>query len=520
MNILDKMIGYVAPQWGAKRARARLAARHYESASFGRRTDGWSRRQSDANAAASGPTLRLLRAQARDLVRNNAWARNGLRGIVADVVGWGIRPRPSGRGAARAAELWRQWGETRQCDAAGRVDFYGLQALVMRCVAESGECLIRMRARRPDDGLAIPLQLQVMEPDLLDTERDGIQLPNGGSIVQGIELDAIGRRAAYWLFDRHPGANSILYNPISNRIPADQILHVYVMERPGQLRGPSWFASVDLRLHDFADYEDATLMKQKIAACMAVILTDPEGGASASGIAGVDSTTGHPTDELQPGMILTMPPGKSATVTNPPQSSDHESYTVTQLRAVAAGLGIPYERLSGDYSKTSFSSARMARLAYERNIEQWVWHLMVSQFCTPVWDAVMDIAQLAGEEVAGTAAEWAPPPMPMLEPDKEGLAYMRLQRIGAITWDQMVRSLGYDPATQLKEIAAFNAAIDKLGIVLDGDPRNMTTSGQLQGKAAAAAAPKPAAPAAAPAANENDDPESDPPDDVEPEPTA
>ncbi|NJL19359.1 MAG: phage portal protein, partial [Bdellovibrionaceae bacterium] len=53
-------------------------------------------------------------------------------------------------------------------DADGQLDFAGIQALVARTVVESGECLVRFRLRRPGDGLAIPLQLQVLEPDFLD----------------------------------------------------------------------------------------------------------------------------------------------------------------------------------------------------------------------------------------------------------------------------------------------------------------------------------------------------------------
>lgn len=70
--------------------------------------------------------------------------------------------------------------------------------------------------------------------------------------------------------------------------------------------------------------------------------------------------------------------------------------------------------------------------------------------------------------------------MPILEPDKEGLAYLRLVRIGAMTWSQMVRELGRDPVAQLDEIEAHNAELDRRGIVLDTDPRRMSGAGQLQ----------------------------------------
>src|SRR5512139_372922 len=99
----DRLLIGIAPQWGLERVRARataqLAERHFEAASVGRRTSGWSRRLTDANAAASGATLGYLRAQARDLVRNNPWARRGLRRILTSTVGWGIKPKATGRGS-------------------------------------------------------------------------------------------------------------------------------------------------------------------------------------------------------------------------------------------------------------------------------------------------------------------------------------------------------------------------------------------------------------------------------------
>jgi lambda family phage portal protein len=338
-------------------------ARHFEAATNHPRADGWSRKLSDANSAASGATLAVLRAQARDDVRNNPWARRGLRRIKTNTVGWGIRPQANGRGAGRVMELWKKWAETTDCDAAGRLTFYGLQGLIMRTVVESGEVLIRRRMRLPKDGLAVPMQLQVLEPDYLDTAKDGIKGSEGGEIIQGVEFNAIGQRVAYWLFDRHPGGRGFLV-PKSKRVPADGVLHVFEQERAGQVRGPSWFASIDVRLHEFDQYEDATLMKQKIAACLAAFVTDPQGDGGPLAEGGTSATTGQPTDSIEPGMIVNLPPGKDVKIANPPSASDHQSFSATSLRAIAAGLGTTYEDLTGDYSQVNYSSARMGRNAH------------------------------------------------------------------------------------------------------------------------------------------------------------
>ncbi len=502
MNVLDRVIGWFSPGWAMKRERARLMARHFEAASVGRRTDGWHRRGTDANTAASGQTLALLRAQARDLVRNNPWARRGLRRICTNTVGWGIRPKATGRGADRMMELFKLWGETTQCDAGGRLTFYGIQRQVMRTLAESGEVLIRRRMRLPVDGLAIPMQLQVLEPDFLDTTMDSMRGVAGGEIVQGIEHDQLGRRVAYWLFDQHPGGRSI-FGPTSKRVPADSIIHVFDQERPGQVRGPSWFASVDVRLHDFAEFEDATLMKQKIAAFMAAFVTDLDGSAAALGQPGTDSASAQPIDTFEPGAIISLPVGKSVQFSNPPQATDHTSFSASALRGVAAGIPcVTYEDLTGDYSQTTYSSGRMGRLACKADVEDVRWNLLIPQFCDPVWNWMLSALILAGEPIANSPAEWSPPPMPILEPGKELDAYETAVRNGFMTWPQVVRELGYDPREQLAEVVEFNKAVDKGGVVFDCDPRKTSTTGQKQIE------PAPT-PAAAPTTDENDD-EDDP----------
>jgi lambda family phage portal protein len=480
-NILERLIMAVAPRWGLSRARARLMARHYEAASAGRRTSGWSRRLTDANSAASGPALAYLRAQARDLVRNNPWARRGLRRLVTNTVGWGIRPKATGRGAPGVMELWKRWGETTECDAAGRLTFYGLQRLVMRTVVESGEVLIRRRLRRPDDGLAIPMQLEVLEPDYIDTSKDGFLGIESGTVIQGVEFDAIGRRVAYWLFDQHPGSSGPSLSATSRRVSASGILHVYDQDRPGQVRGPSWLAPVDVRLHDFDEFEDATLMKAKIAACLAAFVTDIDGSGVALGEAGTDPATDKAIDTLEPGMILNLPVGKQVTIANPPQATDHQSYSQTALRGVAAGFGVTYEDLTGDYSHVNFSSARMARIAHMGDLHDWRWNMLIPQFCAPAWTWMLEVLDLVGAAVDVTAqATWTPPPAPMIDPNTEGQALMRMLRTGAMTFDQMVAEQGYDPDEFFAEYAGGLDRLDKLKIILDSDPRKTTGAGQAQ----------------------------------------
>lgn len=493
---LDRVVQYLSPQRGLRRIKARalagLVERHYEAASNGRRTQGWHRSSTDANAA-MGPSLGRLRDQARDLVRNNPHASRAVGTIANQVVGWGILAKPTKK-HARALEAWKAWALTPACDADGRHDFYGLQKLAMRAIVESGEVLVRRRIRLPEDGLPLPLQLQILEADYLDTSRTGITLPNGGRIVHGVEYDAIGRRAAYWLFKEHPGstlsmfASGSLLGGNSVRVPAENILHLYHQERPGQVRGPSWFAPVLLKLKDYDEYDDAQLVKQKIAACLAVLTTDVDGTGAPLGTS--DDTTSPGIDSLEPGMIMNLPAGRAVTVVDPPRVGEYRDYSEITLRTIAAGLGIPYEDLTGDYTDLPFSAARMSRLAHNDRVTDWRWRTLIPQFCDPVWRWAMEAAVIMGQ-VTGEApgATWTPPPVPYIDPEKEGLAFQRNIRGGAQSWSESVRERGYDPDELLEEMAADNQRFDDLKIILDSDPRQTTQQGQPRETKAATAAP-------------------------------
>jgi len=482
---LDRVTRTVAPAWTLNRVRARLAvdllARHYEGASTGRRTSGWHRGSQDGNAA-TGPHVGRLRDVARDLVRNNPYAESAVTTIVDQTVGWGLTAKPRDPNA-RVKAAWDAWANSTACDADGRSDFAGLQKLVMRAVVQDGEVLVRRRFRRPEDGLPIPLQLQVLEADFLDTTKHGVTTPGGGRIVYGVEFNAIGQRIAYWLYPEHPG-NSAWMTPASVRVPAEGVLHVYKPTRPGAARGASWLAPVLLRMKDFDEFEDATLMKQKIAACLAVITTDVDGSAAPLGTSDTEDPT---VDWLEPGIIKAVSAGKSVEIVSPPSATDYPAYAEASLRSQAAGLGVTYEDFTGDYAELPFSAARMSRLRIWAQVEDRRWRMLVPQFCDPAWTWAMQAAVVMGLAPSAPAAHWTAPPMPMIEPDKEGLAYQRLIRSSLLSLSEAIRERGYDPDELLAEIAADQKKLDKLGIVSDSDPRKMTQAGQ--GQAAAKTAP-------------------------------
>jgi lambda family phage portal protein len=484
MNWIDRAVSLVSPRTGLRRARYRAAMdvlhRGYEGARVGRRTDGWVSPGTGANTEVA-VALPRLRDRTRDLVRNNPYAAKAVQAVVSNLVGTGIVARARSGDADlndRADALWLRF--TAQCDADGRTDFHGQQALVVRAMAESGECLVRLRPRRSNDGLDVPLQLQVLEADHLDTTRAG-DVPGGGFIHQGIEFDGLGRRIAYWLFPVHPGEVATFRRGSlqSRRIPADRVLHIFERLRPGQERGVPWFAPAILKLRDLDEYDDAELVRKKIEACFAAFVLDADDAETLGEVR--QDGDGRRIETFEPGMIEYLPAGKDVRFAAPAASGGYPEYMRMQLHAVAAGLGLTYELLTGDLSQVNYSSIRAGLIEFRRRMEALQWQVLIPNLCTPIWRAFVTTAQATGRLPAGDfGVEWTAPRFEAVDPLKDVKADIMAVRAGAMTLKEMIARNGYDPAEVLREIAETNALLDRLGLVLDTDPRHSTQTGQAK----------------------------------------
>lgn len=479
---LDRAIEGVSPAWAARRAfyRSMLTeARSYDAARTGRRTDGWHRPGTSANAEI-GPAGARIRNSARDLVRNNPWAAQGVRKLAAKVIGTGIVPRVRGQGLSKTErqlgqDLWDAFVD--HSDPEGQLDYYGQMHLAARTFFESGEVLLRFAPRPSSWGLRVPLQMQVLEPDYLDSSKTQTA-PDGNMIIQGVEYDQHGRRVAYHLFDEHPGEALSTFTRragATHRVPADQIRHVFDPQRPGQARGVSIFTPVVLKLRDVDDFDDAEIMRKKIAACFAAFVKRG-GGQAVSPLAGKAAQTdaaGRRLERLAPGMVQYLQLDEDVTFASPPASDGYLEFMTQQLHAVAAGVGITYEQLTGDLSRVNYSSIRAGMIDFWELIDHWQWHVIVPQACAPVFRRVGQLLVARGlwEATKPYEARWTPPRRRWVDPDKEVRALAAAVRNGFTTLDEAIAEQGEDPQERMAEMAEINARLDSLDLVLDSDPR-------------------------------------------------
>jgi lambda family phage portal protein len=502
-NILDRFIAAVSPQRGLERARARAGIQRITAYTAGQaapRNRPWVSSSKGPNAEV-GAALRNLRKRSREAVRDNPYAARAVSIRVAQEIGFGIKPRSNTGDTAlddQVDALWAQF--VAQSDVYGVLDFYGQQALAARTRSQDGEALIRLIRLSPREtrerGLALPLQLEVLEPDFLE---DAVQtMPGQARVVMGIEMDSRGRPAFYRLLRRHPGEGMPITGggALVDRVPASEIIHLYRahQQRPGQVRGVPDAAPVLMRMQRLEEYTEAALEQAKVQALLGVFITTPDplemggsgsGGDSAEPLGG----RGYPT-ELYPGMVGNLPVGSEPKFLQPSGAGSFEPFALHEMMAIAVGFGVTYDQLTGDLRQANFSSLRAGKIEFRRSVEQDQWLMHIPRMCEPVYRAFIDAAVLSGrltDRPAGYPVIWDTPRFEMVDPTKEIPAAVNAIRSGLETWPQAVSSMGYDPRRQADEIKATNRLLDERGIILDCDPRRSTTSGQAQNPAQNAA---------------------------------
>ena len=495
---LDAAIAPFAPSWAAQRAQARnmIAAqevigkqvRQFDAAQKGRRTAGWPRSASSADSE----NLRgrsMLAYAAHDLVRNNKYAAAGVRQMTATIWGDGITPQFTHEDKAvaqKAQDDYDRWAESK-VDGLG--DWYGHGKL---CVREMIVGVESLTVWKPDndgpDG-----RVAGLEGAHLDMAKN-FRLTNGGKIAQGVEYDKGGDRSAYHLFEDHPHDMMMALNLASKRVDAQYVDHLFERQRLGQTRGVSWLGAVAMTLRDISDIEDATRLREKVQACLALVIQPGEGQAGSplgDQRAPDDDSAGSAIEEgLRPGLIMRTRPGETVQVVNPQPSSVTVEFIRQQLAGVSANM-VPYHLMTGDVSQANYSGLRAAMNGSYTNVDDWQQNEVIPLLCRPA--AIRRMKSLAlrtgDRRFLQVKMSWALPVRRFVDPIKDLMGEIMEIRAGLKTITKGLGERGLNSDDHMRDIARMNGLIDELGLALDTDPRKLTDSGVLQ-KAAGYIAPK------------------------------
>ena len=155
-------------------------------------------------------SLQTLRDRARNLARNNPYARKFIQVYVVNTIGANgvtLQNRAkddSGkfdRGANTIIEnRFKDWGNGSPT-VDGKLNWIACQRLLAETYARDGEVLIRLiRNYENDYGFA----LEFMDSDYLDHKLNRPKSKGKNEIVMGVEKDSFGKPINYYLFKDHP----------------------------------------------------------------------------------------------------------------------------------------------------------------------------------------------------------------------------------------------------------------------------------------------------------------------------
>jgi lambda family phage portal protein len=480
--------------WPFSRKR-RSVKRNYAGAQGGRLTNDWVSQGTSADSEIRN-SLRILRNRARALVRDSDFAKAALRAVKNNVIGQGIKHQAQvrmvrgGRLDERRNSLieaeFKKWSKAENCHAGGTLSFGQIQQLCLGSMIESGEVFVRL-VRQPFGNSQVPLGIEVIESDLLDDDFTGFE-SNGNRVRMGVEIDEWNRPVAYHFLNYHPGdyqfTNNVIAKKRRTRIPASEIIHLYSVDRPGQTRGVTAFASAIMRLNNLKGYEEAEIIAARASSAMMGFVRTPDQELFEDGTFDDQSVL-----DFSPGSIRRLAPGEEMQFFSPTRPDDAFTPFVAQmLRAVAAGVGCSYTQISADFSKSNYSSSRLELIetrAHYRALQQY----MIDKLCQPIYERWVEMAVMSGalqmpafdmDPERYYESKWVAPAAQFVDPQKEAEAYKSMIRSGIMTLSQVIALHGGDFEEVMRQRAHELATMDELGVVLDSDPSAVDKAGQSQ----------------------------------------
>jgi len=465
-SVIDSVVAAFSPSSAIKRQISRSAlsniskrSSQYAAAKTNRMTGSWSPVDSNVNTII-GNSASAVRARVRQLVRDFPYFARAVKILTDYTVGEGIIYQARVQNAngdldnktnTLIEDAFNFWAD--EADVAGKLHYYEMMALAKRQDIESGEFLLIKVTSRARNSY-IPFALQIYETDWLTDV--GTKASNKyNEITQGIEYHIqSGAVVAYHFSDPDGWGKTI-------RVKAENVIHGFDTQRPGQLRGISSLTPCVMVAHDLGAYMDAEIDAAKMAAKYLAFVKTGDPYTRQFGRVETDSDSDQQIEEMENAIIEYLAPGEDIQVaSNPRPGSNFPPFVKLILTMMSVTTGVPYELLSGDYGGMNYSTSRTVRNDFNQQLRPII-KRHVRHFAQPTFKTFLDYAVLSNKiSLPGYASnpwhyqkcEWQPPGMESIDPLRETKA-----RIDEV-------KNGFSLETVYREIARAKTMADELGL--------------------------------------------------------
>ena len=471
MSWFENAIASISPAWAYKRevSRQKLQKRKYAAAKSPRSIGDWlpSYQNINKEIEESEP---YVRNRIRQLVRDFPFFSRAVNIICNYWIGSGLKYQArvknqngglNKRTNQKLEDAFNFWAD--EADTAGKLHFYEIMRLACRQECESGEYIIR-KVNLKNKKRFIPYSLQLIESEWLDTSLYyKPEKPIDNILIeQGIEYNNMtGEVLAYHLVNPDDWK-------ISERVPADQIIHHFQFTRPAQIRGISFMSAAVLTAKIVGQYINAELDAASMASKWLAFVSSPDIDYLQQ-----DRVDSNNLENIENAIIDYLRPGEQINFAshNRPSGS-FEPFVKFILRMIAVATGVPYDLLSGDSTDQNYTTIRSVRNDFSKDIEphteRYRYH-----FCKPILKDVFDQAVLLDKiklpgyfynPYAFYRARWMHSGLMPVDPLKEGKADIDGLQAKTLSLQDILAKRGKDLEEHLDEIEFAMHEMKKRGI--------------------------------------------------------
>lgn len=482
-------------------------------------------------------------SRARDTLRNDAYVQGGGNIHKDNIVGamYVLNAKPATK-VLGLDETWETefqeevetkftlWAESPNCwaDASRMNTLTSLVRLAVGVYVMAGEVLATAEWIRDEPDRLFKTAIQMVDLDRLSNPNLEADTPTRR---MGVERSKRGSPLGYWIRGGHPtdwtNPDSYFWKYVPVRKPWGrvQVFHCVEQSRPDQTRGISDMVAALKEMRITKRYRDVVLQNAVVNATYAASIEsdlppeavfaqlgggnvgDAISGYAAAYLGAIQQYVGNSRNMHIDGVkIPHFFPGTKLKLQNAgtPGGIGAE-FEQSLLRYIAANLGVSYEQLSKDYSKTNYSSAR-AGMNETWKFMQARKRMVADRFASTVYRLWLEEAINKGEITslskrapswydgmnadAYSAGEWIGASRGQIDELKETQAAVLRLKYHLSTYEDEAARLGRDWRKMLaqreretKELKARGLVVEEANAInaASGAPRDKTTSGAGDG---------------------------------------
>ncbi len=403
-----------------------------------------------ADAEANADIRRILRVRSRYEIANNSYAKGIVLTLANDVVGTGPRLQMLTDDDALNRKIehdFYEWSAETGLAETLRT------ARIARC--QDGEAFLLLAQNPNLNNEQVKLDVRLIEADRVTDD----VLHSDPDRIDGVTFDVYGNPKSYRVLDYHPGGDWTGALPAAREIPAENMIHVFRTDRPGQHRGVPEITPALPLFAQLRRFTLAVLSAAEAAADFAGILyTDAPANGEADAVAPMDAI------QLERNMLLTMPGGWKMGQLDPKQpATTYAEFKHEILNEIARCLNMPFNIAAGNSSGYNYASGRLDHQTYYKavRVDQAFMAATVLDRILAAWLREYSIAECVECSCAHT---WFWDGAEHVDPAKEASAQEKRLSSNTTTLAAEYARQGKDWETELRQIAKERKLMAKLGI--------------------------------------------------------